>query len=145
MDINNNIDLPYNIREAIPSDIPFIYNSWLKSFRFGNLDSRTMRTSVFYENYREVVDNILEQSQVVVACLPDEPSVILGYMVFHKSIIHYMFVKESFRRLGIATTLFKTHVGYGHVTYTHITNEITKHVRSIPHWTYNPFLLYKRG
>ncbi len=139
--------LPYTIRDVLPSDIPFIYSSWLKSFRFGSQLAKPIRSSIFYENYREVLDCLLSKSQIKVACLNDEPSVILGYLVYERTIaiVHYVFVKEAFRELGIAHNLLLQSELPTDLTYSHMTTMITKYLTNKSNWIYNPFVLYSRG
>ena len=79
------------------------------------------------------------------ACLPNDVSVVLGYLVSEPQIIHYVFVKESFRRFGIARMLFDhEHDDLGLTECTHktfISDEIIRNHGLV----YNPFLLFKRG
>lgn len=40
------------------------------------------------------------------ACLEDEPDVVLGYVVASPGVVHWIFVKKAWRELGIARKLF---------------------------------------
>ncbi len=141
----------YIIRKALPEDISFIYSSWLKSFRYGSTANKLIRTNVFFTNYREVLDSILAKSLTLVACLPDSPEVILGYMVYEEDILHYCFIKHSFRRLGIASSLLEqTGLKDSEVQVTHMTNELSGFFDTLIlvkglKLEYNPFLLYDKG
>jgi len=42
---------------------------------------------------------------VVVVCDPEEPSVVWGFVVFEEGVLHYLYVKQAFRGLGIARAL----------------------------------------
>lgn len=153
MTISNSDDkiseTPWRIRPASALDIPFIYSSWLKSFKHDSALGKSMRSSIYFEQYREVIDQILEDSQTFVAHLPDEPNVIIGYIVFESyasiptATIHYAFVKESFRRIGVFTSLLKL-IDYSKPwQYTHKTNTLIKVLGSDTDWIYNPLYLYK--
>lgn len=157
-DINDNSLNPQTtvwlIRPAIPSDIPFIYSTWLKSFKYDSALGKSMRKSVFFESYREVIDNILDQSSVAVACMQDDPNVIIGYIVyasyysFDHVILHYLFVKESFRKFGVAKSLTNVLDIQKPIKFTHLTNQFKTLAYSshlFASFIYNPFLLYKDG
>lgn len=156
MNISNK-SLPYQIRSAQPSDISFIYSSWLKSYKHGSELGKSTRTGVFFNSYREVLDAILQRSQTFVACLIDEPEVILGYLVHEPladepftvdpiHILHYAFIKESFRRLGIGQMLLEhAKINPKLTYYTHKTILLDKFDGAFSQMTYNPFLLYVKG
>lgn len=150
---NSDNSLPWQIRKAMPADIPFIYSSWLKSFKYGSTLGKSMRKGIFFEQYREVIDLILSDSQVVIACLKDSPEVILSYLVYESYsmnsnyIIHYAFTKESFRNMKIVNSLVE-HMGeIKPIVYTHSTlmlEELLQIVDKQVTMTYNPILLYKK-
>lgn len=132
----------YDLRPATKEDIPFIYGTWLQSYRHDSQIGRSCRKGIFFTEYRQVIDSILADkgTHVLVACHKTIPNVIFGYIVHSNKSLHYIFTKETFRRLGIATSLAKASGPfdfYTHKTYTaeNINHEIN----------YNPFLIFKRG
>lgn len=129
----------WDVRPATPEDIPFIYSSWLKSFKHDSQLGKSMRSSVFFENYREIIDSILSRSEVMIACLAEDPFVILGYLVFSDRVVHYAFVKEVFRGKGILTTLTNNIPTF--LSYTHKTFSLQEH--KLTSMQYNPLLLYR--
>ncbi len=136
-------DSRWNIRSAVGDDLPFIYGTWAQSYRYDSLIGKGCRNSIFFPEYNKVIDYILDQddTQVLVAHLPAEPNVILGYFVCQPSVIHYVYVKEAFRKEGIAKSLFQASGGQG-VYYTHRTKALVPLVLSIEALNYNPFLLF---
>ena len=138
--------LPYKIRLASPDDISFIYSSWLKSYRFGSHVGKQTRSMVFFEEYREIIDTILARSSVIVACLEDDPHIILGYVVSEPGIVHYGFIKESFREMGIFNKLLDISQPNkdANIIYTHMTILLHSFINktSKSHWLYDPFKLY---
>jgi hypothetical protein len=134
------------IRHVQPQDISFIYSTWLKSFKHDSMLGKSLRTGVFFENYREVIDHILSESTVLIACLPEDSNVIIGYLVFQPNIIHYAFIKESFRRLSVCRQLItNAKLDINHCEFTHLTLKITNFIQAYAGLTYNPVLLYKKG
>lgn len=137
------------IRKAIPKDIPFIYETWLKSYRLDSSLGRLTRSSIFFENYRTVVDKILQDSNTDIACLREDEDIILGYLVSEDKILHYSFVKEAFRKIGIAKSLVLHREVDGILKHKDfkITHE-TFHVERIVdkyELEFNPYLLFNRA
>ena len=125
----------------IQTDIPYLYSTWLNSYKRDSLIGKSVRDHIFFDNYRLVLDKIIKESKIYVACHINEPAVIYGYIVFDDDLIHYVYVKESFRRLGIATSLYQKALEYGPISYiTHRTYAIDKLNHNLIH---NPFLLFE--
>ena len=102
---------PITLREGVIEDAPFILNSWLKSYRVSNF-ARSMTNTVYYEGHHPVVRKILKRAKVTVACDPSHPSQIYGYIVHEMvediPVIHYCYVKHTFRNMGIASNLINS-------------------------------------
>lgn len=47
----------------------------------------------------------MNRSSASIACSPEDPDVIVGYLVYEPKTIHYVYVKEAFRKLGICRRL----------------------------------------
>lgn len=136
----------FSVRPANAGDIPFIYSTWLNSYKHDSAAGLSVTKTIFYEQYRLVLDHILASGDTVtlVACKSDEPNVIFGYVVADptSAILHYAFVKESFQRLGIAKDLFARALpGCSAVVVSHLTNFANEIARRHS-LTFNPFLLY---
>lgn len=103
------------VRTAFLEDVPFIFATWLRSYRHASSFARKISNEVFYARHHMVVDMILkrEGSSVLVAHPKGEPDVILGYLVTERQpdgtdVVHYTYVKKSFRQMGIARALWST-------------------------------------
>jgi hypothetical protein len=137
---------PWHVRKPLEADIPFIYSTWLKAYRYGSSLGKSCRNSIFFDEYNKVIDNILANPEVSiqVACMPENHEIIFGYCVTQKpNIIHFVFVKDAFTRNGIAKCL--TDIGAEEIIYTHKTQAIKEILTKYPNLTYNPFLLFKQG
>lgn len=128
------------IRDYLPSDKNFIYASFLKGLRYGNEMFELIDAKVYFDIYQRVIENILDQDStlVKVACLKDEPEVILGYSIATptEGLIHFLFVKSAWRGIGIGTTLMSE----GIHTATHTTKIGTALIKK-KHLKYNPFMV----
>lgn len=76
---------------------------------------------------------------VAVACLPEDPDVILGFSIVSVdgTILHWVYVKKKWRRYGIATKLVPPQV----TTVTHLNklgDDLMKKLNL--NWVFNPFL-----
>lgn len=107
------------IREYLLGDRNFILATWLRGLYYGDTWFREIPKDLFMENYHRVLEALLSKSSVKVrvACLKDDPEVILGYAVVSPGELHWLFVKSAWRGIGIAKSLVPedTH------TVTHLT------------------------
>ncbi len=105
------------IREYQPSDFNFIAHSFLRSQR-GSREARAMIDSVYYPAFKERLETMLRISKVHVICAEADLDQIAGYLLTSKiadwDVLHYVYVKHPFRRLGLAKDAL-THVlkGFG--------------------------------
>lgn len=134
------------IRPPRKEDIEFIYSTWTRSYRHGSAVGKSLnKDSEFYPEYNKVIDWLLSQpdSSVHVLSLQDQPEIILAYAVSQKKVLHFIFVKEAFKNLGLEEALLKE-IGKIEV-YTHKTVSIKKIMQKYAKAMYNPFLLYYQG
>jgi hypothetical protein len=91
-------------------DKNFIYSSWLNSFQHKGF-AKNIEPSIYFANHQLVIDNLLQNAKVRVACMPETPEDIIGYVVYDIvggiHCTHFTYVKNTFRRLGVAKTLIK--------------------------------------
>jgi GNAT superfamily N-acetyltransferase len=74
-----------------------------------------MTDKTYYSRHHDVIEQLLDKSVVLVATTNEEPDVILGWACYEQGVgnescglppvIHYVYVKPSFRKCGIATKL----------------------------------------
>ena len=99
----------FRYREAKAEDLPFILDAWIRSFRnspFG----RTLTDEAYRQIQSEAVTQILQVASVLVVCLADDPDCIIGFVCHGKTkegftLIHYIYVKHSYRNAGLAQQL----------------------------------------
>jgi hypothetical protein len=137
----------YDIRPATGNDLSFIYDTWLKSYRCDSALGKSCKKSVYFDEYKLVLDRILLEANTIIAHFTDDTDLILAYMVYEPGVIHYAFCKEAFRRLGIVTGLFK-HAFPGALSplyITHRTAGASPILYSKQFLVHNPFILFKKG
>lgn len=122
-------------RKAKAEDVPFIFATWLKGLYHGNAYYSEIEKEAYFSNYHKVLEHVLARADTFVVCLADAPDVILGYSVTEGPVLHWVFVKKSWRRLGIARWLLPPTIE----RVTHLTKLGSK--LKPAQWLFNPFLL----
>lgn len=98
-----------SLRTVEPGDMPFVWDSWLRSYR------ESPWAGVIPNNlYREVTQAVITELRargaiITLAVRRDDPNEILGY-VCHERVpggvaVHYVFIKDAVRRQGLASEL----------------------------------------
>ena len=126
---------PFAIRDGVATDIPFVFRSWLTSYRRSSF-ARGIRDRIYFANEHKAIERILRSCSIRVACINEDPEIILGYVVLGPSIVHYAFTKPAFRRMHILTRLLPD----GDLEYTHRTEDSDRVLARLPRLTYNPYL-----
>lgn len=93
------------IRAGTPGDRAFVVSTMLKSLRSGCHFYRKMDKIAFQKNYNRIVDRLLDIAEVRVACLIEDPDIIIGYAICRDSVLDYVYVKSLWRQKGIAKSL----------------------------------------
>ncbi len=88
----------YVIRPGTDDDIPFVYSTWIKSYR---------RTDLRPAELHARIERLLATTAAILVCTPDgAPGTIVGWAcVDIAGHLHYVYVRASHRRLGIARQL----------------------------------------
>lgn len=135
-------------RQPSETDLPFIFSSWLKSFRNSNF-AKNISNDTYYPEHHRIIEDIFKISTVLLACDKSNVENIYGYIVAAKLdnmfTIHYVYVKHTYRRMGLAGLLIEAfpHDPSEPAYYTHDTymaNVLAKKYR----FEYNPYLLAVR-
>ena len=100
---------PYAIRQALPSDLQFVFSSWVSSMRGGEPFCSCDR-NWFSAAQHALISRLLQRSTIVIACNEEDPDQIFGYAVFEprNSVIHYIYIKQMFRGVGICRSLIES-------------------------------------
>lgn len=138
--------VPVRLRSANQEDVGFIFNSWLKSFKYSTFASNITNT-VYYTNHHKIIEEQLKTKQTIIACNDSDPSQIYGFInagsIDGVLCVNYIYVKQPFRNLGIGKTLLNA---YNHdpsvaACYTHETRS-SERLAAKYNMVYHPYLLY---
>jgi len=130
-----------SIRGAVQDDYNFLIATMLRSLYYGNSWFSLIPKKVFMACYHGVVDKLLTSPGAIiqVACLQEDPSVILGYSiqrkVSDKVVLDFVFTKKVWRGIGIAKSLVNPDTS----AVTHLTKAGLS--AKPKHWDFNPFML----
>ena len=131
------------IRQAVQADLPMIYSSWMKSNRKNGMAADVLN-EVYYDEHRKIIEGCFDRGEILIACDSENESVILGYLAASKEpVLHYVYVKQMFRKLKIASTLIQ-HVfpdfGKQLTVCTHVPRNVQTAMIKFK-LCYNPYLL----
>jgi len=87
-------------------DEDFIYSSWIHCL--GNVRPYcSLDKNWFSSAQHSLIDHLLDRSHVLVAHDPEDDNQIYGYLVCEpkKNVLHWVYVKQLFRRADIGTRL----------------------------------------
>ena len=102
--------LPVRFRGATPDDANFIFNSWLKSYRNSQF-ARLITNTIYFTEQHKLIETLLKTCTVIMVCSQTDPNQIYGYSVVEEIdgilVIHYVYVKHSFRNMGIGNALME--------------------------------------
>jgi hypothetical protein len=141
----SNLNELVKLRPANENDVGFIFNSWLKSFRKSNF-AKNIDNTIYYENHHKLIEKLVKSNPVIVACDSKDETQLFGYICASNSsgilVIHYAYVKHSFRNMGVCKLLLSSFNHSKDVAsiYTHHTNASEK-LSSKFNSVYHPYLL----
>lgn len=132
----------YTLRPANGTELNFILSSWVRSFKRSTFAAK-IPWDIYKERHDAAIKSIMVSgAEFTVACNPEDESQAFGWISFHRTpsmpVIHYVYVKEPFRRFKIATGLIQS-VGSDFI-HTHMTDKFMKMGLS---GVYDPYLFFQ--
>jgi ribosomal protein S18 acetylase RimI-like enzyme len=128
-------DRAWLIRDALPSDLAYVKNTWVKSFG----DSpwgQSLNRAVYREGHSRLVEALTERCAIAIACDTEDTDVVFGWLAYEGGVVHFCYVREAMRRQGIARSLLGDKADVAQ-QYTHPAGR----VRVPPKWVWNPYAL----
>jgi hypothetical protein len=99
------------LRPANEEDVPFIFSSWLKSFRTSHFANKLVN-SVYFAEHHKLIEKIVKNAHVIVACNNSDPSQIYGWVCAQQIegifTLHFVYIKHPFRKMGLARLLINS-------------------------------------
>lgn len=135
MSPNKPLPASLKFRQANAEDLKIVRHSWFESYRRGG-KAPSVRFDCYDQGQNYIIKQCLAKSSVLIAYPVEVPDEVCGYSVRQNDLLHYVYVKHAYRRLGIATQLAE-----GSKVYTHETIPGVKLANKL-HLQYNPYWLY---
>lgn len=130
------------IRDANEADVPFIFNSWLKSYRNASL-CRSITNPVYFAFQHQLIEALLKHNYVKVVCTAADSNQLLGYIVYGEQegikIVHYAYIKHAFRNMGMCRMMLQSAGIVNGGFYTHETPSGARAAERMG-LVYNPYL-----
>lgn len=119
--VDDQYELDIILRPRVGGDTECIYSSWIRSY-CADISIPGPQRSWLFAAQRSLIHDLLPRCHTLVACQPEHPDQVYGYLVHGPGrVMHWIYVKDIFRRAGVATRLmveafgdFKDRIYYTH-------------------------------
>jgi GNAT superfamily N-acetyltransferase len=108
-----------NLRPPTSDERRLMASSWFESYRRGG-HAPQVRFETYKVGQGRLIDALLSTREMLVAFNPIEPDEVCGWACFDKQCVHYVYVKQAYRRRGIATALLEGHIFKYHTHETRV-------------------------
>lgn len=133
-----------NIRQPNDSDINYVINTWLRSYKEHSTWNviRSMPNKEYNIRYRNIILSILSIPTVTLSIITpsEDPSIIIGYAVYETNTLHYIHIRKEFQKLGLAKHLISHLFDGRHMRYSHHTRPFQNRF-NIPNWEFIPWAI----
>jgi hypothetical protein len=134
------------IRDATSTDISFLFNSWLKSYK-ASAFAKHITGPVYFDLHHKVIEKLLTRCKVRIACNPTDNNQIYSYAVYEVRdsvcVLHYAYTKEPFRQMGMLGLLLDDAKLPETFFYTHSTTSCGAVLAKLKSkGVYNPYLAF---
>ena len=145
--------MPIEVRDAVADDHGFVVSAWLESYHDGSKIARRVLFRDYREAQRRIIHRLLRRSVAIVACDPEATGHLLGFALGERAgntlVLHYVYVRQTRRRHGVARKLVAELVqrlSTRALVYTHETyvgeKIIGAEIRQGLEARWNPFLVW---
>ncbi len=126
------------VRPATDDDLNYVRKTWLQEHaQQSDWIDHVGGGDVYFREHARARDAAMLRGAVTIACRESVPTGICGFAVTEASLVHFVYVKPRWRRLGVATLLLVPLVAE-RAEFTHRTRLLS----SLPvpvRWTFNPY------
>ena len=128
-------------RNGYPEDKNFILATFLRGLYYGDSWYSMIPKDIFMKNYHRIIERMLESDALLVrvACLKDDPNVILAYAITNReeTVLHWVFCKKAWRSIGLAKSIVPPSI----TAVTHLTQTGISLLKKHSGVDFNPFVL----
>ena len=130
------------VRVWSADDRALVLDTWTRSYHaHAIVYMGWIGVGTFASLYRTVLDRCIDGGRNVrVVALVSDPSVVVAWACLDARALHYVWVRDGWRREGLARMLLDDRAG-SVLGYTHCTPRGRQFVAQFPRWRYQPELL----
>jgi len=134
----------YDIRDYKPEDRNFVISTFLRGLYYGDSWFSLIPKDIFMKNYKAVAEALIAKRTIKVACLREDPDVIIGYSILSNDFqtIDWVYVKSSkqpdgttWRNKGVGKSLVPQYP----TSVSHLTVLGKELLKKFPNTVFNPF------
>ena len=122
MSVGDSIRDQVRVLEMTEKSLPFVIDSWLKSYRDSEAVQGLSR-EVYFDGQRGVIERLLKRATVRLVVNRDDPDQFYGWSCFESTVpiatLHYVYVKHKFRGFGLDDLLVSDLID-APVVYSHL-------------------------
>jgi len=128
------------LRAGLEGDRAYVLDAWIRGYRSSDFGLR-LPPDVYYSRFGHsgLVEHLLDSGDLTVACMHDSPDFILGFAVSRPGLLHYVCVKQDFRRSGVGRTLLDSCCREEAIRTTHVTKDFQLLAGARPIEFVNPY------
>lgn len=139
---------PVQYRPAKPSDIPFVMDSWLNSWRVSPW-AGCIPNNYYYKVTRAAIEQlIIRGAKLEIACKESDPDKILGWVCSEltgpDTVIHYLYVKEGYLPFDIGAKLVERTEGKKPGFYTYRYRQVQDACPGDQGWRHEPSIARRK-
>ena len=129
----------FSIRPMRSEDEPFVFRAWLEGYWPHFPGNVVMSKGEFLRRWHTIIERILadRRTKTIVATVEGQPEALLGFACGSAECLHWCYVKQAFRGLGIGKALQSTADGDSY-TASHWSGWLRRNAYG---WQYTPDLL----
>lgn len=132
----------YTVRPATADDIPFVFDSWLNSWRTSKW-AGVVRNCDYYSTTRSVIEDLIARGAVLLVA--DAGPTLLGWVCAEekdgRAVLHYLYTKDAYLRLGVEERLLDAVPGVKPGFFTFYLHRFAKSVG----WSFAPEIARRKS
>lgn len=121
------MDLGVVLRECTDDDLNYVKSSYLLHFR-DSFPTKYIPKRLYMSEQSRILNAILERSNVLIACFPESPDEIAGWVISENRdgsfVLHYLYVRVAYRGMGVERQLLNAAAADAKmIVYSHMNDE----------------------
>lgn len=133
--------IDFVVRPGTEQDWAMVADAWANSHRASSRATKLSEPAAFFRHHHRIIDGVLHapSTEVRIVAPPDDDFTVLGFAVLQPRLVHMVYVKKPFRRLGLARKLLEG-VRLEECQFSYWTRDVGEWIHDkFPAMRFNPF------